>query len=319
MLPEYKGIELTKTNYTVSDGYVDQYFESLATTEEVEDEDAVVESGDIVNIAYEGTMDGEVFDGGSSDSYDLEIGSGTFIDGFEDGLIGLKKGEETDLSLQFPDPYENNPDYAGKDVVFHVTVNSISRYAEQDDDWVNTYTSGEYTSVDDFKAYLKESIESSLASNSESAVMNEAWTTVFNDTDFVKLMQSYIDDGKEQYDITLATEAATYGYESADEYIEASGITEEDAETYKENYAVSYAKSVIFAEAILEAEGIAADSDEVNAKYDELEEQNDTTIEELQEQYGEKYIYMYAVCAVANEIIADNADITETTEEYTGA
>lgn len=77
--------------------------------------------GDTADIAYVGKVDGKEFDGGSSDSYNLVIGSGTFIDGFEDGVIGMKTGETKDLNLKFPDSYQST-DLAGKDVVFTVTV-----------------------------------------------------------------------------------------------------------------------------------------------------------------------------------------------------
>lgn len=84
----------------------------------------VAENGDTVNIAFTGYLDGEAFDGGSSDSYDLELGSGTFIDGFEEGVMGHAIGDTFDLNLTFPDNYGNS-DLAGKDVVFTVTLNGI--------------------------------------------------------------------------------------------------------------------------------------------------------------------------------------------------
>ncbi len=91
-----------------------------------DDPDATVQKGDTADIAYVGKVDGKEFDGGSSDSYNLVIGSGTFIDGFEDGVIGMKTGETKDLNLKFPDSYQST-DLAGKDVVFTVTVNAFTR------------------------------------------------------------------------------------------------------------------------------------------------------------------------------------------------
>ena len=87
-------------------------------------EKSVVESGDTVNIDFEGKKDGVAFDGGTSQGYNLTIGSGSFIDGFEDGLIGVNVGDTVDLNLTFPEGYQN-ADLAGQDVVFTVTVNFI--------------------------------------------------------------------------------------------------------------------------------------------------------------------------------------------------
>ena len=104
--------------------------------------DLLVESGDIVNIDYVGKVDGQEFNGGSATGYHLTIGSGTFIDGFEDGLIGKNVGETVDLNLKFPDNYTNNTDLAGKDVVFTVTVNSISRVPELTDEVADSVVEG---------------------------------------------------------------------------------------------------------------------------------------------------------------------------------
>ncbi len=99
--------------------------ESSATTKLAED-DYAAKDGDTVNIDYAGKIDGEAFDGGTAEGQDLVLGSDSYIDGFEDGLIGKKKGDTATLNLTFPDPYTSNTDLSGKAVVFEVTVNSVS-------------------------------------------------------------------------------------------------------------------------------------------------------------------------------------------------
>ena len=125
-LGEYKGIEVTETTPTVTDDYVQSYIDyalqSNMVTTEVTDSD--VQTGDIANIDYEGKIDGVAFEGGTDKGYDLEIGSGSFIDGFEDGLIGAEIGETRDVTVTFPESYPN-AEVAGKEAVFTVTVNSI--------------------------------------------------------------------------------------------------------------------------------------------------------------------------------------------------
>ena len=118
-LGEYKGLELTRTVEAVTDEDVESYVNSLMTPEEVTDEGATVQEGDTVNIAYEGTQDGVAFEGGTSESADLVIGSGRFIDGFEDGLIGMKAGESRDLNL---DEEDESPDIKGNILDFVLPI-----------------------------------------------------------------------------------------------------------------------------------------------------------------------------------------------------
>lgn len=126
-LAEYINMPLKGATDAELQSTITNLLESFATTDEVDDAAA---DGDTVNINYAGYLDGVAFEGGTDDSEagtDLVLGSNSFIDGFEDGLLGAKKGESRDLNLTFPDPYQNNPDLAGKPVVFKVTVNAVKR------------------------------------------------------------------------------------------------------------------------------------------------------------------------------------------------
>ena len=171
-LPDYSSIPVTAEKSEISDtlvdSYVDYYVSIDTKTEEVTDRDEV-RSGDIVNIDYEGKKDGVAFDGGTASSYDLTIGSGTFIDGFEDGLIGHKVGETLDLDLTFPEDYSAE-DLAGQDVVFTVTINSISQSvpSELTDEWVVSQGISGVETVDEYKAYVKSYLESQAQSSYES-------------------------------------------------------------------------------------------------------------------------------------------------------
>ena len=138
-LGDYKNLTLEKKVEQVTDDDVQNAILS-ETSVTMEDPDATVQEGDTADIAYVGKIDGEEFDGGSSDSYNLVIGSGTFIDGFEDGVVGMKTGETKDLNLKFPDNYQST-DLAGKDVVFTVTVNTnyLQNYGISLDDYLEQY------------------------------------------------------------------------------------------------------------------------------------------------------------------------------------
>ena len=128
ILGNYKGVEITLDEPEVTDEYLEGYIDYVLQNSAVSTPvlDRPVEMGDVVNIDYVGKIDDVAFDGGTAQGYDLTIGSGRFIEGFEDGCIGMEVGETRDVEATFPDPYTNNPDLAGKVAVFTVTVNSIS-------------------------------------------------------------------------------------------------------------------------------------------------------------------------------------------------
>jgi trigger factor len=153
---EYKGVELSnalidsdiqsKTDTLLQENAVEQIVDTRA-----------VQTGDIVNIDYIGTRDGVAFDGGTSAGYDLTIGSGSFIPGFEDGLIGHSTGESVSLDLKFPDDYASNTDLAGAEVVFDVTINSITEKItpELTDEFIAGLENANYSTVDEYKAFVR--------------------------------------------------------------------------------------------------------------------------------------------------------------------
>lgn len=149
-LGDYKNLEVTETKTEITDADVEDYISQQLTykAEEIT-EDRPVQENDTVNIDYTGYLDGEAFDGGSATDSDLLIGSNSFIDGFESGLIGKSKGEEVTLDLTFPDPYSNNPDLAGKPVQFKVKINAIKAAPELTDEWVKNNTDKQ--TVDEYK------------------------------------------------------------------------------------------------------------------------------------------------------------------------
>ena len=136
-LGDYKGIELTKSITKVTDDEVTNEMESKAV--ELTGSDVTVEDGDTAIIDFVGKLNGVAFDGGTASNYELEIGSGSFIDGFEDGLKKKKKGDTVDLNLTFPESYPST-ELAGKDVVFTVTVNGVKRKPQLNDEWLATKT-----------------------------------------------------------------------------------------------------------------------------------------------------------------------------------
>ena len=157
-LGEYKGLEYEETSTEVTDEDVqaelDYLLESKADVEKIMD--GTVADGDTVNIDFTGMRDGVAFDGGSGTGYDLTIGSNSFIDNFEEQLIGMKPGDTKEINVTFPDPYPNNPDLAGVPVVFEVTVNYIcgeNIIPEMSDQFIADNT--DYQTVDEYKEYVR--------------------------------------------------------------------------------------------------------------------------------------------------------------------
>lgn len=184
-LGDYMGIEVSlEDDYTVDDADVQEFIETnvLAYYPQYQDTDkATVEEGDFANIDYVGKKDGVAFDGGTASGYVLEIGSGSFISGFEDGLIGVNVGDTVDLDLTFPETYKNNPDLAGAAVVFTVTVNKIVEkqditYENMTDEYVQ-YVAAQagmpYETVQDMKDDAQQYLEALGASEKDSAVRSE--------------------------------------------------------------------------------------------------------------------------------------------------
>ena len=157
---DYKTVSLKEYNEAF-EKELSSFMANYAKYNEVTDR-TVVQNGDKVNIKYVGKMNGEEFEGGSG-TYDLVIGSGAFIGGFEEGLIGKEVSTTVDLDLTFPDPYPNNTDFSGKPVVFTVTINSISAPEEYTDEMVKRITG--YETIEAFEEYLKTTIVTDMMFN----------------------------------------------------------------------------------------------------------------------------------------------------------
>lgn len=160
ILGEYKGIEVAVEPPEVSDEYLEGAlgYMLMENAEYVPVTERGVKSGDKVTIDFEGKQDGVAFAGGTASGYELTIGSGQFIDGFEDGVIGMEIGETRDLDLKFPDPYDPNPDLSGAPVVFTVTLYEIRepRTPELTDEYVAGLGLTDCSTVAEYKEYVRD-------------------------------------------------------------------------------------------------------------------------------------------------------------------
>lgn len=257
-LGEYQNLiveEAPKSEVTDED--VEDYIERqlLNNYEPVEvTEDRPVQENDTVNIDYTGYLNGEAFDGGSAQGQDLLIGSGRFIDGFEDGLIGHRKGETVSLNLTFPEDYSLNEDLAGQAVVFEVTINSLSQPPALTDEWAAANT--EYSTAEEYRSAQRESLIRETDNEYESQVKSDLFQMVADNSE----IKSYPDDILNDLKADIETQMedmynSIYGM-SLEEALEAQDISQEEAEASIEESAKSYLSQYMLTQAILDAEGI---------------------------------------------------------------
>ncbi len=160
-LGNYKGIEVTITSRPVHDEDVEREIENLLSQKsQLVEKEGLVENGDVTTIDFEGFKDGVAFDGGKAEGYQLEIGSGSFIPGFEEQMLGMEKGETRELNLTFPENY-GAQDLAGADVIFKVTVHHIAQKvkSELNEEFVKSFQIPDVETVEDFKKQIRKSLE----------------------------------------------------------------------------------------------------------------------------------------------------------------
>ncbi len=308
-LCDYKGLKLTKEVEAVTDEDVDSYIASMMDAEVVTDASAVVEEGDTVNIDYEGTKDGVAFDGGTSSGYDLVIGSDSFIDGFEDGLIGMKAGESRDLDLTFPEDYSAE-DLAGAAVVFHVTVNTISRVPELTDAWVLANTEGEFTTAEEYRQDARTNLETNNENTALQNLRQTVWTQLEENSTFHQLPSSYVEEGKTEFEDNVTQEASYYGYE-LEEYIENAGLTMDEYHSKQEQYGRSVAKSRLLLDALVQAEQVSTEDSEYQEALDILAESYGMDADTLVETYGQDTVEQYILTSLVLDRVIGYAEVTE--------
>ncbi len=224
---DYKSLKVYVDKPSVDESYVayltQKQFSTTAASVDAEKliMNRAVENGDLINLDFSGTKDGVAFEGGTSSNYVLEIGSHSFIDGFEDGLVGVMPGQTVDLNLTFPENYHAE-DLAGADVVFTCTVNGIIPEEEIYNKWNETYGSASpvtsYEELEDFlRNYLMQSEQAEYESNLNNEVVKKLVESVQVKKEFpASLIIAYQDNARTE----LETSATYYGY-SRDEYAQA--------------------------------------------------------------------------------------------------
>ena len=306
-LGDYKGVTVEKTIQSVTDEDVQNEIDNALANYPVEVDQAAKE-GDTVNIDYVGKIDGEEFDGGSDQGADLKLGSGKFIDGFEDGLIGARKGETRTLNLTFPEDYTQ--DLAGKAVEFTVTVNAVKEpLSEPTDQWVADNIEG-YDNIADYKAGIRSEQEESNEQTAENQVRYAAWTQVIDNCTINEYPETLVEVGKKLYEQQVETYAKYAGME-LDAYIESSGLTQEEYQSNMEEYGKNVAAQALVCQAICDKEGFAIGDDDYQKALQDMLTEYGCTEDELIQTYGQDNVEQSIMMNRVSNLILENANVTE--------
>ena len=303
---EYKGLEAEKETVSVSDN-----------ARLVDIDDRAVRDGDIVNINYEGFNEGVPFDGGKAEEYDLTIGSGQFIPGFEEKIIGHSIGEEFDIDVTFPEEYHAE-ELAGKPVVFKIKINGIKvkEMPELDDDFAKDIS--EFDTLDELKADIEKSIKDNRQSEAdkefESQLLNAVANTVKGEIPQC-MIEKAIDDMINDFDYRLKMQGLDFAT-----YVKYMGMSEESVrDTYKER-AEKDVKLMLALEKIVSLENIEATAEEIEEQYNKIADAYGMKAENIKNTVSEKTVKSDIVNKKAVDLIVKNAKAvapSEKTEEKT--
>lgn len=305
---QYKGLSLDKTVEAVTDDMVDGRIKEELQNKAEEVTEGSVQNGDVVTINYVGTKDGVAFDGGTANNYELTIGSGTFIDGFEDGIIGMKKGQTKDLDLTFPEEYSSG-ELAGQEVVFKVTLQSFKRAPELTDDWAAKNT--DCKTAEEYRKEIRTTLEDEAKTSAQNTLRETAWNTVLSASEVKEYPQDDLDTAKTEFK-TLYENYAKQGDMTLEDFVKAQGISMDDFEEQSSQYAEYKVKQNLIVQGIMDAENMTLEDEKSLSIQDELiKAYNVKDLAALVDKYGQAAVDESIGLLRVEDFILDNATVEE--------
>ena len=263
LLGQYKGIEVATKEVTVTEEEVQDEIERRLLQAVVAEEirEGFVEDGDVAHIDYEGRQDGVPFSGGTAQGHDLVIGSGTFIPGFEEGLLGVAIGRTVVIDLTFPEVYHNE-ELAGQDVEFEVTVHYVARRVPAVFDMAFVRENSDFESLADYRASVEEDLLHAKQERAEREKEDFIWMAILADCEVLqypeKELQDFIERSKALYEDYAAMSQMTW----VDFLLQQMGVTPEEFEEELENYAKQQIMEEMVLFSIARAEGMEVTEEE---------------------------------------------------------
>ena len=307
-LGQYKGLEAPRAEAKVTDEDVDARLKEMAErNSRMVSVDRAVEKGDIANINFEGFLDGEPFDGGKGEDHDLEIGSGSFVPGFEDQLIGMKAEEERDINITFHEDY--HADLAGKAVVFHVKVNAVKvkEVPAIDDEFAKDVS--EFDTLDELKADVRGKItaerEEAAGRAFEDILMGkvaDGLTGEIPDAMVEAQAQRFVDNFRMQ----IQSQGLPF-----DKYLEMTNMDVDSLLEQAKEPAARQVKMDLAVGAIIKAEGLEATDEDVDAEYEKMAKQYGMEAEEIKKYMDAEVIREQVLRDKAIRVVVDSAVAVE--------
>ena len=305
-LGQYKGIEAEKAPVEVTEEEIDAEVKKLADRNStVETVDRPAELGDTTVIDFTGYIDGEPFEGGDGDNHSLKLGSGTFIPGFEEQLVGVSAGEEKDVNVTFPEDY-GAEELAGKPAVFKVKVKEVkaTNTPELDDEFAKDVSETADT-LADLRKELKEKKEKEKAEEADSAFKNAVMQTAIDNMTAVipdGMVEEQLDNIMQQYAMSMQQS----GF-SLEQYAQMMGTTVQGIRESQRASALSQIKNTLLLEKVAEVEGIEITDEQVEEAYKQMAEQYEMEIEKVKEYVPAEEIVRDQKFQKAMEVITDSA------------
>ncbi|MDK3976710.1 trigger factor [Staphylococcus pseudintermedius] len=285
-LGDYKGLEIEKQNTEVTEDEFNKAVEQRldAMTDMVVKEDGQVEEGDTVNLDFDGYVDGEQFEGGQAEGYDLEIGSGMFIPGFEEQLVGLKVGEEKEVEVTFPEEYHAE-ELAGKPAVFKTKINEIkAKEVPELDDELASELDSNANNVEEFKANLRQQLEEQKKTDAENAQKEEA-ITLATDNATIDIPEAMVRTEQDRMMSEFAQRIQQQGLD-LNTYFQISGQSEDDLREQMKEDAELRVKTNLTLAAIADAENIEVTDEDVDKELETMSEQFNISVEDIKKTLG---------------------------------
>ena len=314
-LGQYKGLKAPKDVTVVSDEEVEEELEKARkqNARKVSVEDRAAQLGDTANIDFDGYLNGERFDGGKAEGYDLELGSNSFVPGFEEQVVGMQIGEEKDLDITFPENYVEN--LAGKAVVFKVKLNSLTvpELPEADDEFAKDVS--EFDTLDEYKADLRKKLQERYNDQAETAfrslIMKQAADNMTADVPDAMI--------HEKAEEIIRNYAANFGMTDRsvelEKLVRMMGI---DSETMNQSILPSadmQVRTELLLEAVAKAENIEMTEEEAEAYLKRIAESVNAKPEEIKEYFGMDTIRNEYLKEQATNVIIDSAEVGEMPEK----
>ena len=285
---DFKGIKIKKPEYPVKDEDIDAEIKNmLERVAHIEDAgNKAIENGDIAVIDYEGFVDDKAFDGGKGENHELTIGSGQFIPGFEEQLVGKKAGDECDVNVTFPEEYHAK-DLAGKAAVFKVKINAVKQkeYPALDDEFAKDVS--EYETLDELKKATKERLEENAKKREDSELSNSIMEEV------IKITEIDVPDAMVQNEIDANLQEMEYNIKSQmpnitlEQYFSYMGMTVQQYRDSMKDNALNRVKSRLILEQVAKDEKIEATESDIDAEIEKMAEQYKMEKEKIKELIGQ--------------------------------